>query len=399
MKRAALVPQDSVGSFASLTELEAGGAVVPAWPGERVTVAGSRTFVRRTPGLLPDAEPAVYVHGLGGSSLNWTDLAFLLADRLDGEAIDLPGFGLSDPGRSYTIATMADRVIAWIEHSGRGPVHLFGNSLGGAISVRVAGLRPDLVRTLTLISPAMPFMDPRRSVQSRFLPLLLVPRVDRLAARRLATVSPEALATQMVAACWADPDRLHPDRFAEAIEEARRRSDVPWFMDAYMRSLRGLVGSFVRSYFPGSNSQWRMAARITAPTLVITGRQDRLVDVRAAPAVAKLIADSRLLVLDKVGHVAQMERPDLVARAALAMLDEVADQVLPAVPAPGSTLTRAGALATRPGVPGVGVPKVGVPEVGVFRRAASSSWRASMRSPAAAPLATESGGPGAPAVE
>ena len=214
-------------------------------------------------------------------------------------------------------------MIAWIEHAGRGPVHLFGNSLGGAISVRVAGIRPDLVRTLTLISPAMPFIDPRRSLQSRWLPLLLVPRFDRLAARRLATVSPEALAAQVVAACWADPDRLHPQRLAEAIEEVRRRSDAPWFMDAYLRSLRGLVGSFLRSYFPGPNSQWRVAARITAPTLVITGRQDRLVDVRVAPAVAKMIPDSRLLVLDQVGHVAQMERPDLVARAVLPMLDEV----------------------------------------------------------------------------
>jgi pimeloyl-ACP methyl ester carboxylesterase len=83
------------------------------------------------------------------------------------------------------------------------------------------------------------------------------------------------------------------------------------------------VGSFLRSYFPGPNSQWRVAARICAPTLVITGRQDRLVDVRVAPAVAKLIPDSRLMVLDRVGHVAQMERPDMVARAVLAMLDEV----------------------------------------------------------------------------
>ena len=68
---------------------------------------------------------------------------------------------------------------------------------------------------------------------------------------------------------------------------------------------------------------WRVAERITAPTLVITGRQDQLVDVRVAPAVAKLIPDSRLLVLDNVGHVAQMERPQLVARAVAGMLDEV----------------------------------------------------------------------------
>ena len=51
--------------------------------------------------------PALYVHGLGGSSLNWTDLADLLADRVDAQAIDLPGFGRSDPARNYTLATLA----------------------------------------------------------------------------------------------------------------------------------------------------------------------------------------------------------------------------------------------------------------------------------------------------
>jgi pimeloyl-ACP methyl ester carboxylesterase len=69
---------------------------------------------------------------------------------------------------------------------------------------------------------------------------------------------------------------------------------------------------------------WRIAAHITAPTLVIGGRQDRLVDIRVPPTVAKAIPDSRLLILDQVGHVAQMEVPRIVARAAIALLDEVA---------------------------------------------------------------------------
>jgi pimeloyl-ACP methyl ester carboxylesterase len=310
--------------LAAPAELPVLDGVIPAWPGEPVLVDGSATYVRRTPATRSDAEPALFVHGLGGSSLNWTDLAFLLAGRLDGEAIDLPGFGHSDPARNYSVPTMADRVVRWIEQSGRGPVHLFGNSLGGAITVRVAGTRPDLVRTLTLISPAMPFMDPRRSLQSRLLPLLLVPRAERIAARRLATIAPEMLAREVINACFAHPELLPEQRIAEAAEEVRRRYDAPWYVDAYLRTLRGLVSSFLVSYVPSPNSMWRMAARITAPTLVITGRQDRLVDVRVAPAVGKLIGDSRLLVLDQVGHVAQMERPDMVARAVFAMLDEVA---------------------------------------------------------------------------
>ena len=52
---------------------------IPPWPGRRVTVGGTELFVRTTPG--PGTEPALYVHGLGGASTNWTDYAALLATR------------------------------------------------------------------------------------------------------------------------------------------------------------------------------------------------------------------------------------------------------------------------------------------------------------------------------
>ena len=69
---------------------------------------------------------------------------------------------------------------------------------------------------------------------------------------------------------------------------------------------------------------WRQAARVAAPTLLVWGAQDRLVDVSLAPRAARTFPDARLLVLDDVGHVAQMERPDLVARAFLGLLEEEA---------------------------------------------------------------------------
>ncbi len=296
---------------------------VAPWPGRSVSVHGATTYVRDTPGLSSDAEPALYVHGLGGSSQNWTDVAGLLSYRLDGQAIDLPGFGRSDPARRYTIDALAARVVAWIEAAGRGPVHLVGNSLGGAISVTVAAQRPDLVRTLTLISPALPFLDPRRSAQGRLIPLLAVPRVERFAARRMASVDPATLTRQVLEACFGDPTRIEPQRLAEAIEEAQRRDEVPWYVDAYVRTFRGLVSSFLRAYLPGSGSLWRTAARVTVPTLVIGGELDRFVDVRVAPQAASVITNAQLMMLPGVGHTAQMETPVLVARAIIALLDDV----------------------------------------------------------------------------
>lgn len=341
MKRARLGPD----------ELFPEGQVPPPWPGRPVLLDGSITYLRETPATSPDAEPALYVHGLGGSSQNWTDLAGLLAHRLDGQAIDLPGFGHSEPGRNYTVPAFANRVIRWIECAGRGPVHLFGNSLGGAIAVRVAGIRPDLVRTLTLISPAMPFLDPRRSSQARVLPLLAVPRADRLAARRMAQVDPAEMARQVMEACVADPSRICDQRREEAIEEIRARYTVDHFADAYLRTLRGLVSTFLRAYLPGAGSLWRIARQITAPTLVIGGTHDKVVDVRVAPQAARAIPDSRLLMLGGVGHVAQMEVPRLVARAAVALLDEVS---APAPAAKAGAGPRAMAIRRTIHVPRVG---------------------------------------------
>ncbi|MEU7845264.1 alpha/beta hydrolase [Micromonospora sp. NPDC049114] len=303
--------------------------VPPPWPGREVRLDGVATYVRDTPATTVDAEPALYVHGLGGSSQNWTDLAGLLADRLDGQAIDLPGFGRSEPGRRYTISAFADLVIRWIEHSGRGPVHLFGNSLGGAVSVQVAGLRPDLVRTLTLISPALPFLDFRRSLQGRMLPVLAIPGGERLVARHLTQLAPEVMAEQVLQACVADLSRICDQRRAEALEEIRVRYEAAHYAAAYVRTFRGLVSSFLRAYLPGAGSLWRLAGAVRAPTLVVGGRQDRLVDVRVAPQTARVIPDSRLLMLDGVGHVAQLEVPRLVARAVVGLLAETEDAARP----------------------------------------------------------------------
>jgi pimeloyl-ACP methyl ester carboxylesterase len=283
--------------------------------------------VRDTPATGPGAEPAVYVHGLGGSSQNFTDVAGLLADRFDAQAVDLPGFGYSDPSPRYSIPAFASTLVGYLEHDGRGPVHLVGNSLGGSIAVRVAALRPDLVRTLTLISPAMPFLDPRRTAQGPVLPLLALPLADRLLAWGMARLTVEEMADQVLAACFGDASRVSAQRRAEAMEEIKLRYTVAHYPKAYLGTLRGLVSSFLRAYLPGENSQWRLAARVQAPTLVVGGLTDKLVDPRVPIQVARAIPDSRLLILPGVGHVAQMEVPRLVARAIVGMLDDVGSTV------------------------------------------------------------------------
>lgn len=288
--------------------------VRPVWPGR----AAGDLYVRRGPS---GGEPGLFVHGLGGSSTNWTDLMGLLAGVVDGEAVDLPGFGRSAPPRSgrYTVGAHARAVIGHLERRARGPVHLFGNSLGGAVSTRVAADRPDLVRTLTLVSPALPNLR-RTRVSDPRLPLLLLPGLALLASRRLAAQTPEQRARAVLALCFADPSAVPRQRVEEAVAEVRRRNGLAHAQDAFTASLRGLIGAYA---LRGERSLWARAAQVQAPTLLVWGVQDRLVDVALAPRAARTYRRSRLLVLPGVGHVAQMERPEVVARAFLGMLEEL----------------------------------------------------------------------------
>jgi pimeloyl-ACP methyl ester carboxylesterase len=286
--------------------------VRPVWPGSQV----GDLFVRRSPG---GREPGLFVHGLGGSATNWTDLMGLLDGVVDSEAVDLPGFGFSPPARRSTVGAHARAVIDHLERGRRGPVHLFGNSLGGAVSTRVAADRPDLVKTLTLLSPALPNLRRTQGSDPR-LPLLLLPGLARLAERRLAARTPEQRARGVLELCFGDPSTIPPQRMAEAVEEMARHGGLAHSQDVFTASLRGLIRSYLAR---GDRSPWAAAARVQAPTLLIWGDRDRLVDVAIAPRAASTYPDVRLLVLPGVGHVAQTERPETVTRAFLGMLEEL----------------------------------------------------------------------------
>ena len=293
----------------------------PPWPGQRQEVGAAWLNVRRT---SADRDAGVvYVHGLGGSSTNWTDLAALLAPTADGAALDLPGFGFSEPtdGFDFTLAAHARVVADYLESLHRAPVHLVGNSMGGAIVLLVAAMRPDLVRSLTLISPAMPDRrpDPRRLSDPR-LALAYLPLVGAPVRRQLAALGPRARAKQVIELCYADPSRFPEHRLDELAEEHSALAGQRWATEALARSTTDLFRAWLRF---GPRSLWALARGINVPSLVIWGARDKVVSAGRAVPTATALRRARLLVLPDTGHVAQMERPELVARAMLGMWEHV----------------------------------------------------------------------------
>lgn len=264
---------------------------------------GERTVAFREHG---EGEPAVMVHGLGGMATNWTDLMFALEQQLHSCAVDLPGFGYSQPfDRAPSITAFAQVVGDFIAAKfPQQSVHLFGNSLGGAVVVELAAMRPELVRSITLISPALPEYLPRRT--NFHIPLIAIPFLGERMLQRWLRFTPDQRAWGTVLAVYGDPSRIHPQRWREMLAETVRREQVPYAGSTYLGALRALMLSYMRV---GRANMWRQFSGVKAKTLVIHGRRDVLVNPRAAHEVTKLLPGSTVVVMNNAGHVAQMEFP------------------------------------------------------------------------------------------
>ncbi len=281
------------------------------WPGRMVTVDGADVFVRDVPDAAADAPPLVFVHGLGGSSLNFTAIGLLLADAGRGVAPDLPGFGRTPPrGSPGGIAEHAALVESFLDDRYDEPVHVFGNSMGGAIAVHLAARRPDLVRTLTLVSPALP--DPRPRPAAAWFAAMAMPRVGPAVLRRSARLPFERRVEVGMAMIFGNRRTLPPE-IVEAYEaELRRRDSDPWVADAVLAGARSIVTAHLT--WP-RRSLWADAAKVRCPVLLVYGGRDRLVDARIRNRAQAAFRDARLLYLVDSGHVAQIEHPEEVARA------------------------------------------------------------------------------------
>ena len=260
-----------------------------------------------------DGTPIVFVHGLGGSHLNWCLIGPELAAGRRAVALDLHGFGLT-PGTRATSAVqrntrLLDRFVREVTGT---PVILAGNSMGGLISIMQASTAPETVRGLVLIDPALPPPRgvPDRQVGSQFL-IYALPGLGEFYLRSVQSRQPPQLAVQrVIELCFADPSRIDPAMFTASIalaterqgQGSRARNEA--FLAA-SRSLMRVVG-LRRRY-------WEMMASVRVPVLLIGGEADRLVPVASMRQAAARNPGWETVILPGVGHTPQLEVPDAVA--------------------------------------------------------------------------------------
>ncbi len=229
----------------------------------------------------------ILIHGAGGNHLHWP----AALRRMPGAtvyAIDLPGHGRSEgPGRER-IEDYATDVIRFMDATGVARGVLVGHSMGGAIAQMAALLAPARVAGLVLVGTG---------ARLRVAPVIL----EGILQDARGTV---ALITEWAWGPEADPAMVARGRRMMA----RVNPQVVWgdFAACDRFDVRERVGE------------------ITAPTLVITGSEDRMTPPKFGQWLAERIPGARWIPVEGAGHMVMLEKPDRVASAVQEWLETVA---------------------------------------------------------------------------
>jgi pimeloyl-ACP methyl ester carboxylesterase len=260
--------------------------------------------------------PIVFVHGLGGSHLNWCPLGPQLTAGRRVVALDLRGFGFTPGLRvNSTVQANAHLLDRFINEVIGTPVILVGNSMGGLISILETAANPGVIRSVVLVDPALPLpvQKPDWQVGGQFL-LYALPGLGPLAvAKLMSSVSPEEAVRQLVQLCFADPSRADPELIkADVALVARRHPATAAQASARARIFLAAARSLLRVLSRRGNYNAMMAG-IDVPVLLIGGEADRLVPVAAMRQAAARNPRWESVMLPGVGHTPQLEVPDAVA--------------------------------------------------------------------------------------
>ncbi len=286
-------PAQMVARYARPTDI-----FLPMGEGARLHVRDSG---REDPANM--AKPVlVLIHGTASSLQTWEPLAQRLGGQWRIVTLDLPGHGLTGavPGSSYDTASLVAAVNRAVEGLGISRFVLGGNSLGGLVAWRYALAHPDEVEALVLLDaggmpPRPGDAPPRSNIGFRLAR-------NPVGAWLMERITPRSLVRRSVEQTVADP-RIVTDAMV----------DRYWELLRYPGNRHAMTLRFQQPFIDTAAAE--QARNIRVPTLIIFGRQDRLVNPSAAQSFAERIAGSEVVMMDHVGHLPMEEAPDATAQA------------------------------------------------------------------------------------
>jgi pimeloyl-ACP methyl ester carboxylesterase len=270
---------------------ETGAATGPAASenpeiGDTVDVHGIRTNYHDE-GSGP---PVVLVHGSGpgvSAWANWRLTMPALADRFRVLAPDVLGFGYTErpAGVTYDLATWTGHLVGFLDALGLERVSLVGNSFGGALALSLTGRHPERVDRLVLMG-------------SVGVPFELTPGLDAVWGFEPSLAGMRALLDLFAY----DRSRVSDDLARLRLEAATR----PGVQEAF----RAMFPAPRQAAVDGLTVDESLIRGIARPTLLVHGRDDRVIPVTNSLRLLELIDDAQLHVFGRCGHWVQIEKAE-----------------------------------------------------------------------------------------
>ncbi|WP_409186595.1 alpha/beta fold hydrolase [Amycolatopsis sp. VS8301801F10] len=239
--------------------------------------------------------PLVLLHGSGPgatAATNFTPNIAPLAARFRVIAPDMPGWGESDTQTDETGRDHAGTLIALLDKLGIEKAALVGNSMGGMTAITAAVRYPDRVSHLVTMGVPSPF-PPLFSAAGHSEGLAILMRAYR-------EPTAENMKRLVQVMCF--------DQARATDELAQARSAAALARPEHLDSWNAQFADegTLPPYFQLGDA----VSRVTAPMLAIHGRDDRVVHYEHSLQLVTRIPDSRLVLLNRCGHWAQIEHAE-----------------------------------------------------------------------------------------
>lgn len=245
--------------------------------GQSVRIGAQQVrYVRRRAPAAPAGDlPIVVLHGWGAHIEAVAPILAALDGAADLIALDLPGFGESEPPpEAWDTDAYARFVLDFLDHVEVPRAHLIGHSHGGRVSIAIAADHPERVGRLMLVDAAG--IPPKRGWRYR----------RRVAVAKLGRV---------VAKLGGAPGR----RLQERMRARVASRDYLEASEAMRGTFRAVIAADLRDRL----------TRIGAPTLLVWGERDEETPLWMGQRMEELIPDAGLVVLDGAGHYSYADSP------------------------------------------------------------------------------------------
>ncbi|XP_042310333.1 monoacylglycerol lipase ABHD6-like [Sceloporus undulatus] len=246
----------------------------------------------------PGSQPSVLMlHGFSFNKDMWLSAIKLFPKKIHLVCLDMPGHGETTRllAENYTAVDQAKKIHQFVEWTklNRKPFHLVGMSMGGMIAGVYAALYPNEVCALSLLSPP----GLQYTTESEFIKRLKELRESTNSQKNPLVLMTVQQGEDLLKLGLYNPNKINMQLLKGYLED--RRPHKSFFLKCFLD-----MSSMESRYSLHGNMR-----KITAPTQIIWGKNDKVMDPSGAEILAKAIPDSQMHMLDKCGHFVTLDRP------------------------------------------------------------------------------------------